>query len=390
MSIFANLWKIYIYKFLSEFYLIIPILIPYYQSHHLSTTQIYVVQATYALAVLLLEVPSGYLSDRIGRKHTLVLGALFFPIGIGVYMLGTGVWHFILAELFIAGANSMRSGCDSALIYDTLLSMKRESDYKKYEGRSIFFTRIGTATSSILGGLLALVSLKLPFLINLLTVSAMLPVALLLVEPERRRRETVNPWRDILAISRFSFNHPRIRFFIFYNAVIMCTNIIALWAYFIYYREAGIHFGLFGLIFAVYQLASALGSSRAHMLEEKIGPDRILLMVFFFPVIYFSLAAAKTPFFIPLILFGAFLWGTAFPIVLDHINRDITSDVRATVISISFMSGSFLYVLAAPLFGWLTDQTSLSVAFTVLGGLVLTAAFLLLISWKTLRHKENF
>lgn len=30
----ANLWKIYIYRFLSEFYLIVPILIPYYESNH--------------------------------------------------------------------------------------------------------------------------------------------------------------------------------------------------------------------------------------------------------------------------------------------------------------------------------------------------------------------
>ncbi|MCJ7682271.1 MAG: MFS transporter, partial [Candidatus Aminicenantes bacterium] len=313
MSIRANLRKIYIYKFLSEFYLIVPILIPFYKSNGLNTTQIFIVQASYALAVLLLEVPSGYLSDRIGRKHTLILGALFFPIGIGVYMLGSVVWHFILAEVFIAGANSMRSGCDSALIYDTLLMMKQESEYKKYEGRSIFFTRIGTSVSSLLGGLLALISLELPFLVNLISVSAMLPVALVLIEPERQKRAAVHPIRDILKILRFALDHPRIRFFILYNALIMSANIIGVWAYFLYYREAGIHLGLFGLIFALYQLSSAFGSMRAHFLEKKIGPDKILFMILLFPVIYFSLAAVQTPLLIPLILFGAFLWGTSFP-----------------------------------------------------------------------------
>jgi predicted MFS family arabinose efflux permease len=169
----------------------------------------------------------------------------------------------------------------------------------------------------------------------------------------------------------------------------MSANIIGLWAYFLYYREAGIHLGLFGLIFALYQLSSAFGSMRAHSLEEKIGPNKILFMILLFPVIYFSLAAVQTPLLIPLILFGAFLWGTSFPIVLDHINRDITSDIRATVISVSYMSGSILYVLMAPLFGQLIDRTSLSTAFYSLGAFFLAGAVLLLLTWQKLRRQDR-
>jgi MFS family permease len=239
MSIRANLRKIYIYKFLSEFYLI--------------------VQASYALAVLLLEVPSGYLSDRIGRKHTLILGALFFPIGIGVYMLGSVIWHFILAEIFIAGANSMRSGCDSALIYDTLLMMKQESEYKKYvcllsPGRPPCPHFTGTAVSG---------------------------------QPHFRLGDA---------------------------ARCSCS----------------------------YRTGAAKASGRP-----------------------------------------------SFPLVLDHINRDITSDIRATVISVSYMSGSVLYVLMAPLFGHLVDRTSLSAAFFSLGAFFLAAAVLLLLTWQKLRRQDR-
>ena len=76
----ANLWKLYAYKFISEFYLIVPVLIPYYMAHGLSSTQVFTIQAAYALAVLLLEVPSGYLADVAGRKTTLILGAAAMPI----------------------------------------------------------------------------------------------------------------------------------------------------------------------------------------------------------------------------------------------------------------------------------------------------------------------
>ena len=138
----SNLWKIYLYKFLSDFYLVIPILIPYYKDNNLNSTQVFTVQAAYALSILMLEIPSGYLADVIGRKRTLILGAVFLPAGLCIYAFTGTFYLFVLAEFVIAISNSMRSGCDSAIIYDTLIQMKQESEYKKFEGKSIFFTRV--------------------------------------------------------------------------------------------------------------------------------------------------------------------------------------------------------------------------------------------------------
>ena len=182
----SNLWKIYIYKFLSEFYLIVPILIPYYESNGLTKTQVFTVQASYALAVLLLEIPSGYLADVIGRRKTLILGAIGLPLGLFIYVSSSTFLMFVLAEFVVAVANSMRSGCESAFIYDTLIQMKAESDYTKYEGRSQSFTRFGSAAASILGGIVAMLSLNVPFYINIGTSIFMLPLALSLIEPERK------------------------------------------------------------------------------------------------------------------------------------------------------------------------------------------------------------
>jgi hypothetical protein len=66
-NIRSNLWKIYVYKFLSDFYLIVPIIIPFYKSNQLSTTEIFIVQSVYCLGVLLLEIPSGYFPDVMDK-----------------------------------------------------------------------------------------------------------------------------------------------------------------------------------------------------------------------------------------------------------------------------------------------------------------------------------
>jgi MFS family permease len=363
----TNLWKIYAYKLLGEFWLIVPILIPYYVSNDLSKTQIFTIQAAYALSILLMEIPSGYLADVIGRRKTLILGALFMPIGIGVYAFTHNFLSFLLAEFIIAIGNSMRSGCDSALIYDTLIQAQDESRYKMFEGRSIYYTRLGTAISSVSGGLLALLSLKMPFYVNMATSALMFPVALALIEPERKKIETVSPLRDILKISRYCYTHPRLRRLMLFGALIQSTGITGVWAYFLYYESIGINIGLFGIIFAAWQLSSAFGGRAAHSLETKIGGKRSLYLPLLIALTFLLLGFMKTILLLPLIFLNAFLWGFAFPLLLDYVNRLIKSEVRATALSVINMTGSLSFVIVSPIFGRLVDTLSLSKAFIIMG-----------------------
>jgi MFS family permease len=366
-NIRSNLWKVYAYKLLSEFWVIVPILIPYYVSNNLNKTQIFTIQAAYALSILIMEIPSGYLADVIGRRRTLILGAVFMPLGIGVYAFTHSFFSFLIAEFIIAVGNSMRSGCDSALVYDTLIQLEKESEYKKFEGRSFFYARIGTSVSSIAGGLLALVSLRMPFYTNIAVSAFMLPVALLLIEPQRKKLDSPSPIKDILKISRFCFAHSRMRWLMFYGALIRSTGIIGVWAYFLYYESIGIGIAYFGIIFAGWQLSSAFGSRSAHRLEEKFGKSGSVCLTLSIAPTFIILGLLKTPFLLPLIFFNAFLFGLSFPLLLHHMNRLIESDVRATALSVANMTGSFSFVILSPLFGKLVDAFSLSDAFLAMG-----------------------
>jgi MFS family permease len=383
----ANLWKIYVYKFISEFYLIVPILIPYYKSNSLSSTQIFTIQAAYALSILILEVPSGYFADVFGRKKTLILGAIFMPVGLAVYAFTGSFFTFILAEFILAVGNSMRSGCDSAFIYDTAIELKAESEYKKFEGRSAFYTRIGTALASVLGGIAALLSLKLPFYINIGSSMLMLPLALSLVEPRRDALESKNPLRDILRIFRFSFTNPQLRLLMLFSALILSSGIIGIWSYFLYYESLGISVGYFGILFASFQLASAVGSRKAHSLEKIFGIKNSLLWVMLIGCVFLLLGKIHSPLMIALIFLNAFLWGFSYPLFLDQMNRLIKSETRATVLSIANMTGSLSYVILAPIFGQLVDRLSLSNSYIVLGIFFLTFGGIALITF--CRHFQS-
>jgi len=366
-NIRSNLWKIYTYRFLNEFWLVLPILIPYYEANRLNSTQIFTIQAAYALSILLLEIPSGYLADVIGRKKTLILGACFLPVGIGVYVFTHSFATFILAEFIIAIGNSMRSGCDSALIYDTLIQLKEESEYKKFEGRSFYYTRVGTAFSSILGGVTALISLRVPFYINMGVCFFMIPFALLLIEPKREKLKASSPFKDILKISRLSFSHKQLRLLMLLTALLMSTGAIGIWAYFLYYESIGISIGFFGVLMAAFQLSAAVSSRQAHALEKFLGQKQSLLILLLVALTFVLLGIFQSLVLIPLILLNAFLMGFGFPLLMDHMNRLIESKIRATVLSVANMTRSLFYVILSPLFGKIVDSYSLSTAFMLLG-----------------------
>ncbi len=374
----ANPPRLYAFKFLSEFFLIVPVLIPYYVFNRLNATQIFTVQAAYHAAVLLFEIPSGYLGDVIGRKKTLVLGSAFFPLGIALYAFTGSFVTFVLAEVSLAVANSMRSGCDSALMYDTLAELGSESDYRKFEGRSFLFTRVGTAAAAVAGGLLAMQSLRLPFYVNIATYSFMLPIALALIEPARKKRLARNPFLDIVRISARCFRHSRLRGLMLMAALVQSASVIGVWAYFLYFRSLHISVAVVGGLFAVFQLASALGAFRAHGLAHRLGERTSFGILLLIGVVFVALGMVPARPMVALIVTSAFLWGFGWPVFMDAFNRLTTSEIRATVLSVASMCASVAFIVLSPLFGKLVDAVGLSRALIVLGAAYLIFGVLIL------------
>jgi MFS family permease len=363
----SNLWKLYCYRFFSNFWLIAPILIPFYESNGLTVTQVFIVQSIYLGTLLIFEIPSGYLSDIIGRKKTLTLGACFLPVGLAVYAFSHGFYGFSLAEIILAIAASMRSGTDSALIYDTLLQLKQEAQYKTFEGKAEFYARIGDSVSSVLGGLLALITLRLPFYINIATGFILIPLAITLIEAKRESLEAKNPFKGILGIVKYCLGHPKIRSVLICYSVLMSTGIIGVWSYYMYYGKLGVAVAYYGILLAIFGLCSAYGSKKAHSLESRLGKGTSLSLLLSISIVFILLGQFKTMYLIPLIFLNGFVWGISVPLLVGHLNELVKSEIRATALSVMTMTGSLSFVILAPVFGKIVDSYSLSSAHTALG-----------------------
>ncbi|WP_256666251.1 MFS transporter [Pseudomonas sp. KBS0710] len=116
--------------------------------------EIGILQSFLFFSSVALEIPSGLLADRYGRKVTLILGFLgLFISGIGFVLFSDFIPFAIIFCLFGASI-AMGSGSDRALLYDNLLAENRAEEYPKILGRARAIGAVSLGLSMLLGGVL--------------------------------------------------------------------------------------------------------------------------------------------------------------------------------------------------------------------------------------------
>jgi len=378
------MYRIYFYKFLSEFWVLVPVIVPLYHSHGMSATQILVVQATYSLSQMLFEIPSGYVSDVIGRKRTLVAGAFMMFCGVCVYAFADSFYWFIVAEAILGVSGALRSGTDSALLYDSLKAASDEKQYKSCEGRAEFFSRMGTALSAVSGGFLgAYVKLRLPFYVNIGSAALMVILGLSLSEPVRQERPNGDPLKGIIRIALRAVAHPELFGVMASMAAFTCTGITAIWGYFMLYKSYELPLWSHGIIFAAMQTISAFGARHAADIERFIGVRWMNRLLWGFGVVFVLVALSRSPIMLlPLVFIHAAIWGASTPLFLERVQHLTSSDVRATTLSVGAMVGRVVLIGWGPLFGTAVDRFSIDTAFALMGGAAFIIPILLLVAGK--------
>ena len=107
----------------------------FYLRRGLNFTQISLLGVIISLAIIIFEVPTGLVSDIIGRKKSIIFGIILLLVHATVYIFANNFITFATGILFFAIAITFFSGCVTAIIYDSLKAIKKENQAKTYIGR---------------------------------------------------------------------------------------------------------------------------------------------------------------------------------------------------------------------------------------------------------------
>jgi len=326
---------------------------------------------------LLFEIPSGYLSDKFGRKKTLILCGIAYTIGSVIYAFFSKFYLFVLAQIIFGIGGSLLSGTDTSLIYDSLTQVKKINLFKKIEGGSRFFIRIAASSASFLGGLLALITLRTPFYFAAIVPMIMIPLAFSMMEPKRKKRKTeTNALFDIGKISKFVFRHKKIMSITLYNALVCGIMLMIITSYYLYYNEIGFNATHISIIYGFFMIFSAFGAVSTHFLEKKIGKRNSFILLAFPFIIFILLGIFQSIYLIPFIFLNGFIWGFSRPLFSGYTNELISSEIRATALSVTNMVKVLPIIILSPLIGKLIDLTSLSISFYLIGGIYLVVSLI--------------
>ena len=132
----SNIRKLYAFSFLQMTLFPMAIITLFWKDHiGLSLTQILLLQGILSVSMVVMEYPSGYISDRIGYRVALSLASLLGLAGWAVYTVATTFVHVMVSEILIGTSLAFISGSDSALLYETLKQEGSEQQYERHQGR---------------------------------------------------------------------------------------------------------------------------------------------------------------------------------------------------------------------------------------------------------------
>ena len=375
----SNIWKLYLIKISKWFMLYMPYIIPFYTKNDLNMHQIMILQAVYSVSIVVLEIPSGYFADVIGRRKTLILGTLLGAAGFVIYSFSYALLGFLLAELVLGFGTSFVSGADSALLYDSLLDNQKEKEYIRYEGRMTSIGNIAEASAGIVGGLIAVISLRMNFYVQTGVAFLAVPAAMWLVEPASHERLKSFTFKKILGVVQDSlFVNRKLRTHILFSATIGTATLTMAWFVQPYFKFVELPLSLYGLFWTLLNLSVGLAAITAYRVESRLGQFRMVpAIAVLVPAGYLILGQVQGLWAISILFLFYIMRGIATPILKDYIHRHTSSDVRATVLSVRNFIIRLLFVMLGPAMGFVTDSKGLQTALNA-GGMVFLAFAVLL------------
>jgi hypothetical protein len=121
------------------------------QEKQVSPAVVAAILAAGDLALVCLELPTGWFADRVGHRASLIVGSAVQVVGMVWCWLGEGVSGLVTASLLVALGDAFRSGADVALLYRTCHALGREDDFQAIEARANA-VELGALVGLILAG----------------------------------------------------------------------------------------------------------------------------------------------------------------------------------------------------------------------------------------------
>jgi MFS family permease len=302
------------------------------------------------------EVPTGIFSDLIGRKKTVVLGAIAAATSIVFYALGFSYWWLFVAAILEGISRAFYSGNNDALLYDTLRESNSEKEYHDFLGKTSSTFQMGLAISAGIGSIIAQFSFPAAIWLTFIPKIICVFIAMLLIEPKIFRKSESNIFFHLKESLKHFKNNKKLR--------LLSVAKIYSWSL----SESGFQFrsAFVNTLWPVWAIGissmlSYVGATISLYFSGKVinkyGELKTIITGFVYGKIISLIALVYPTVASPAIMtINSVFYGTDSVSKESLLQKEFTHEQRATMSSLNSFASSIAFGVVSVLLGFVADK----------------------------------
>lgn len=307
------------------------------------------------------EVPTGIISDKMGRRKTMMASAFTFFLSFVIFAVAGNFGYealLILGGVLWGIADAFNSGTDDALMYETMQQLRKENKYDIIYAKSRAFSQAGLATGALLAALVTyFYSLNVLAWVSTIPALGQFAVTCLFVEPTVHLKENASSFKHFLAAWKDLCKNRKLQIL----ATIQMLNKGTGYAS---HRLEGVYFDtliptwMVNITRVIKQASGAISFSAAPYLR-KLGFFKILLLSSMGNVFVRTTGVIMNNFATPFIIsFVNLFYGAEATAESSLLQKELSQKQRATMGSIVSLIGGLFAAAIYYIIGSIADVFS--------------------------------
>lgn len=325
--------------------------------------------SVFNISYMLLKLPSGYISDKIGRKPVIICGS--FLLFISFLTLAISGEYKIVNLLFLFAflwgiGEALISGSTDALMYETMDELKRSNEFKFLYSRSMVSDQLGC-------GLAALTTMFITYYFSLQTVAwfAVFPslfqfmASLYFIEASKKRKTTKLAQNNIFLVLKQFIRNKKLCFYAIMDIFFGTLGDVS-------HRFEGIYFKTFAtdwIISLARVLKHMFGVLGFYLIPyiKRYKPEKLYFGSIICNLFFRILSLIFNNIFSPFIhIFLNFFYATGATAKTDILQHEFLASYRASGQSIILFIKSLFMALVMYLIGIIADLWGIFSAMVIL------------------------
>jgi len=151
-------YKFCLYGFFKNLRFFEAFLILFFLDNGLNFLQIGLLYSIREIIVIIMEIPSGFIADALGRRKTMISSFLIYALSFLGFGFSSNFFFFSISMILFAVADAFRTGVHKAMIFHYLKRNDWQMHKVEYYGKTRSWSQAGSAVSALIAALLVFIS----------------------------------------------------------------------------------------------------------------------------------------------------------------------------------------------------------------------------------------